>query len=87
MAFLEKDSRRPGPGVINGGIYVLKREILDLVRELPCSLEQDAFPTLVERRRFGDASLTAISSISGCPKRSNRGRSSFRACEFVQPRS
>ncbi len=49
VAFLEKDLSRPGPGVINGGIYVLKREILDLVRDLPCSLEQDVFPALVER--------------------------------------
>jgi len=49
VAFLEKDSSRPGPGVINGGIYALKREILDLVRELPCSLEQHVFPALVER--------------------------------------
>jgi dTDP-glucose pyrophosphorylase/histidinol phosphatase-like enzyme len=48
-AFLEKDLTRPGPGVINGGIYVLKREILDLVRDLPCSLEQHVFPALVER--------------------------------------
>lgn len=48
-AFLEKDLSRPGPGVINGGVYVLKREILDLVRDLPCSLEQHVFPALVER--------------------------------------
>jgi D-glycero-D-manno-heptose 1,7-bisphosphate phosphatase len=47
--FLEKDLNRPGPGIINGGIYVLKREVLDLVHNLPCSLEQDVFPTLVER--------------------------------------
>ena len=49
VAFLEKDANRPGPGIINGGIYVLKREILDLVHDLPCSLEQDVFPALVER--------------------------------------
>ncbi len=49
VAFLEKDPNRPGPGIINGGIYVLKREILDLVHDLPCSLEQDVFPALVER--------------------------------------
>jgi dTDP-glucose pyrophosphorylase/histidinol phosphatase-like enzyme len=48
VAFLEKDLTRPGPGVINGGIYVLKREILDLVRDLPCSLERDVFPVLVK---------------------------------------
>ena len=49
VAFLEKDPSRPGPGVINGGVYVLKHEILDLVHDLPCSLEQDIFPALVER--------------------------------------
>jgi dTDP-glucose pyrophosphorylase/histidinol phosphatase-like enzyme len=49
LAFMEKDVNRPGPGVINGGIYVLKREILDLVRDLPCSLEQHVFPALIER--------------------------------------
>ena len=49
VAFLEKDANRPGQGIINGGIYVLKREVLDLVHDLPCSLEQDVFPALVER--------------------------------------
>lgn len=49
VAFLEKDPNRPGPGIINGGVYVLKREILDFVLSLPCSLEQDVFPALVER--------------------------------------
>src|SRR5258708_3244178 len=49
VAFLEKDLSRPGPGVINGGGYVLKRESLDLGHQLPCSLEQDIFPALVER--------------------------------------
>jgi dTDP-glucose pyrophosphorylase/histidinol phosphatase-like enzyme len=48
-AFLEKDPSRPGPGVISGGVYVLKREILGLVHTLPCSLEQEVFPVLVER--------------------------------------
>lgn len=49
VAFLEKDLTRRGAGVINGGIYVLKREILNLVLNLPCSLEQDVFPVLVKR--------------------------------------
>jgi D-glycero-D-manno-heptose 1,7-bisphosphate phosphatase len=48
-AFLEKDLSRPGPGVINGGVYVLKREILDLIHDSPCSLEQQVFPALIER--------------------------------------
>ena len=83
VAFLEKDLNRPGPGVINGGIYVLRREILDLVRNLPCSLEQEVFPALVERGKIGDSSSTAISSILGCQKPSNRDTSSFLASGCV----
>ncbi len=48
-AFLEKDPSHAGPGLINGGVYVLRREILDLVDALPCSIEQRIFPELVAR--------------------------------------
>ena len=41
--------RPPGAGTINGGIYVLNRSLLDLVERLPCSIEQDVFPLLVQR--------------------------------------
>lgn len=51
-AFVEKDASRPGPGIINGGIYVLQRAVLDLIDDLPCSLEQNVFPRLVEARRI-----------------------------------
>jgi len=45
--FAEK--QRTGPGWINGGIYCLRRQALDCLPEGPCSIEQDAFPRLVER--------------------------------------
>ncbi len=45
--FLEKS--RVGSGFINGGVYLMKREILEEVRDLPCSLENDVLPRLVER--------------------------------------
>jgi D-glycero-D-manno-heptose 1,7-bisphosphate phosphatase len=50
-AFLEKDPTRTGPGVINGGVYLLNR---DITRQLsaPSSLEVDAFPKLVAERRL-----------------------------------
>jgi D,D-heptose 1,7-bisphosphate phosphatase len=38
-----------GPGVINGGIYWLKREILDEVITRPCSIETDIMPKLAAR--------------------------------------
>jgi dTDP-glucose pyrophosphorylase/histidinol phosphatase-like enzyme len=73
VAFLEKDLSRPGPGIINGGIYVLKREILDLVRDLPCSLEQDIFPALVERGQIRGREFDGYFLDIGLPETLERG--------------
>jgi dTDP-glucose pyrophosphorylase/histidinol phosphatase-like enzyme len=73
VAFLEKDLSRPGPGVINGGVYVLKREILDLVHDLPCSLEQNIFPTLVERGQIRGREFDGYFLDIGLPETLERG--------------
>jgi HAD superfamily hydrolase (TIGR01662 family) len=73
VAFLEKDLSRPGPGVINGGIYVLKREILDLIHDLPCSLEQDVFPALVERGQIRGREFDGYFLDIGLPETLERG--------------
>jgi dTDP-glucose pyrophosphorylase/histidinol phosphatase-like enzyme len=73
VAFLEKDLSRPGPGIINGGVYVLKREILDLVRDLPCSLEQDVFPALVERGQILGREFDGYFLDIGLPETLERG--------------
>ena len=73
VAFLEKDVSRPGPGVINGGVYVLKREILDLVRDLPCSLEQDVFPALVERGQIRGREFDGYFLDIGLPETLEQG--------------
>jgi UTP-glucose-1-phosphate uridylyltransferase len=72
-AFLEKDSSRPGPGVINGGIYVLKREILDLVGDLPCSLEQHVFPALAERGEIAGREFDGYFLDIGLPETLEQG--------------
>ena len=72
-AFLEKDLSRPGPGVINGGVYVLKREIRDLVRNLPCSLEQDVFPALVERGELAGREFDGYFLDIGLPETLEQG--------------
>ncbi len=43
--FTAPGARATGP--INAGIYVVDRGILDLIGNLPCSLENDVFPRLV----------------------------------------
>jgi dTDP-glucose pyrophosphorylase/histidinol phosphatase-like enzyme len=73
VAFLEKDSRRPGPGVINGGVYVLKRDILDFVPDLPCSLEQDVFPVLVERGQIRGREFDGYFLDIGLPETLEQG--------------
>jgi D-glycero-alpha-D-manno-heptose 1-phosphate guanylyltransferase len=42
----------PVPGIINGGVYVFKRAILERIREGPASLEKDVFPRLLEHGIF-----------------------------------
>jgi D-glycero-D-manno-heptose 1,7-bisphosphate phosphatase len=41
-----------GPGLINGGVYCLKRSALDLLPSPPCSLEKDLFPRLAGEGRL-----------------------------------
>jgi len=43
---------RSGPGLINGGIYCLKREAVDLLPAGASSLERDLFPQLAGRNRL-----------------------------------
>ena len=45
-AFIEKNPANNGPGLINGGVYFLRRDIVDRL-SAPCSLEVDVFPKLV----------------------------------------
>jgi dTDP-glucose pyrophosphorylase/histidinol phosphatase-like enzyme len=73
VAFLEKDLNRPGPGVINGGVYVLKREILDLIHNPPCSLEQDVFPVLVERGQIRGCEFDGYFLDVGLPETLEQG--------------
>lgn len=53
-SFAEKTSS--GSGLINGGIYVLRRDVLGYIQSIPCSLEKDILPRLVaEGRLYGRA--------------------------------
>lgn len=47
--FHEKDTTFQGPALISAGVYVLRRSVLDLVGDPPCSIETDVFPKLAQR--------------------------------------
>ena len=40
-------------GIINGGVYIISRDALDLLPSAPCSLEHDLFPKLAQSRQLG----------------------------------
>lgn len=41
-----------GPALINGGVYVLRRDVLSRIKALPCSIERDVFPVLAHESRL-----------------------------------
>jgi D-glycero-D-manno-heptose 1,7-bisphosphate phosphatase len=41
-----------GEGLINAGIYLVSRELIDVVRQIPCSLERDVFVPLAKEGRL-----------------------------------
>lgn len=45
--FIEKTATQ-GPGLVNGGVYVFNRAVLQHIPEGPASLERDIFPRLLE---------------------------------------
>ena len=64
--FSEKDT--PGPGLISTGIAVLDRSILDLIPQVPCSLEHDVYPRLVEAGRLHAISAEGYFIDIGLPE-------------------
>jgi D,D-heptose 1,7-bisphosphate phosphatase len=51
IRFLEKSPEMKGPAPINGGVYLMRRAVLDLI-DGPCSIEQDIFPKLAAAGRL-----------------------------------
>jgi NDP-sugar pyrophosphorylase family protein len=53
VGFTEKGNEAHA-GLINGGVYVLTRAVLDVIpRGQPCSLERQVFPALIARKLYG----------------------------------
>jgi NDP-sugar pyrophosphorylase family protein len=65
QAFAEKQGR--GPGLINGGIYCLRREALDVLAA-SSSLEKDLFPALAEASRLGGVAADGYFIDIGLPE-------------------
>ncbi|CCQ73093.1 sugar phosphate nucleotidyltransferase [Magnetospira sp. QH-2] len=73
----------PGePGLINGGLYLLRKELLQPIRGdfgLPCSLEQDLFPVLARDRFLSGRLLDGFFLDIGIPEDYARAQTSLPA--------
>jgi D-glycero-D-manno-heptose 1,7-bisphosphate phosphatase len=67
VAFHEKQANA-GAGLVNGGLYLLDRSVLDLIQPGPSSLERDVFPVLVARKRLEGRVLPGAFIDIGVPE-------------------
>jgi D,D-heptose 1,7-bisphosphate phosphatase len=79
VGFEEKSPNLQGPMPINGGVYMLSRDILNYV-DGPCSIEQDVFPKLVEKRALDAQEFDGYFLDIGLPNTYSQ------ACVEVAPR-
>ena len=75
--FLPAGSQPNGP--INSGVYCVDREVLSLIDEVPCSLEQRVFPMLVERGQLSAAVYDGFFIDIGIPSDFERVQSELPA--------
>jgi len=71
-----------GPGLINGGIYFLKREIVDFIPNGNCSLERDVIPKLVEINKVGGRSFNRPFLDIGIPEDFSRAEDFLKRTYF-----
>ncbi|SBW01505.1 Mannose-1-phosphate guanylyltransferase (fragment) [uncultured Alphaproteobacteria bacterium] len=63
-----------GAGLINGGVYLMTRRIVDRIDRLPCSLERDIFPRLADEDRLEGMILDGYFIDIGIPADLERAR-------------
>ncbi len=83
--FREKAAR--GPGVVNGGVYAMRRSVLEHVTKLPCSLETDVLPVLAVGGRVAGKTYDGFFIDIGTPESLRDAQESLprwrrRAAEF-----
>lgn len=66
--FHEKDPDWRGEALISGGVYVLRREVLELIDRAPLSIETDVFPELVRRQQISGAAFDGYFLDIGLPE-------------------
>lgn len=74
VRFREKDPSLAGPADISGGVYMLRRAVLELITRLPCSIEAEVFPVLAEQGRLACRPFDGYFLDIGLPETLEQGR-------------
>ena len=81
-AFMEKDVNYRGAGLISGGVYAMRRDILSLIDQLPCSMERDVFPRLVREKKVISKTFDGYFLDIGVMETLEEGRRTLPATRF-----
>jgi D-glycero-D-manno-heptose 1,7-bisphosphate phosphatase len=74
-AFEEKsDGSEGSPGLISGGVGLFRRNLVDLIDHLPCSIETEIYPRLAEERRLLGAEFHGYFIDIGLPETLEKAR-------------
>ncbi len=77
--FREKP-QEPESGLINSGVYWLRKKVLDYIVDTPCSLEQTIFPTLANEGQLLGRSYNGFFIDIGIPEDLDRARETLTDC-------
>jgi D-glycero-D-manno-heptose 1,7-bisphosphate phosphatase len=76
LAFQEKDPNAKA-ALISAGIYVLRRSVLDLITQTPCSIETDVFPKLAAQNALAGYTSEGYFIDIGLPETLAEARAEF----------
>ena len=74
LSFREKDETLADGAWISGGVYLLRRSVLDYLGPLPCSIESDVFLQAAAAGRLGCATFEGYFLDIGLPETLQQGR-------------
>lgn len=75
IGFHEKDASFRGSALISGGVYLLRRSVLDLIDTLPASIETDVFPRLAKANTLASVESGGFFIDIGLPETLAQARS------------
>ncbi len=66
--FREKDEAAQGSGLISGGVYALRRSVLDRIAQVPASIETEVFPGLAAQGKLAGLAVDGYFLDIGLPE-------------------